>query len=136
MKRFGLFICLAVVSWLSGLAVVPAYCRDSLSASGLPAAQQAQTAMRVVPPRGQRTVALCDLRCLIASWQCCVGPRRRWTTPIWLVAGGHTMTSMQWYVTSALKASTSGTSPPHAAGLTGAGRDPESSAQKVSQYME
>lgn len=42
------------------------------------------------------------------------------------------MTSIQWYVISALKASTSVTSRPLAAGLTGAGRDLESSAQRVS----
>lgn len=39
------------------------------------------------------------------------------------------MTSMQWYATSALRASSSVTSPLLAAGPTGAGRDPGSSAQ-------
>lgn len=46
------------------------------------------------------------------------------------------MTSMQWYATSALRASSSVTSPPLAAGPTGAGRDPGSSAQSVSVYFK
>lgn len=42
------------------------------------------------------------------------------------------MISIQWCATSALKASTSATSPPHAAGPMGAGSDQGSSAQSVS----
>lgn len=42
------------------------------------------------------------------------------------------MTFTLWFVTNALRVSTSVTSPLLAAGLTGAGRDPGSSAQSVS----
>lgn len=45
------FICLAVVSWPCGLAVVPAYCRNSLSASDLNTAQQLETDMKRLPSR-------------------------------------------------------------------------------------
>jgi len=44
------------------------------------------------------------------------------------------MTSMPWCATSAPKASTSATSPPHAAGPTGAGSDPGSSAQSPGDH--
>lgn len=46
------------------------------------------------------------------------------------------MTSMQSYATSAPKASSSATSPPPAAGPTGAGRDRRSSAQSVSAQCD
>lgn len=42
------------------------------------------------------------------------------------------MTSMRWCATSAPKASTNATSPPHAAVLMGAGSAPRLSAQSVS----
>lgn len=44
------------------------------------------------------------------------------------------MTSIQWCATSALRASTSATSPLLAAGLTGAGSDPGSSAQSLGDH--